>query len=362
MQIKMTNWMQSMHRSNAKVSGMLSGGMKNDLANDTKKNLSGNSVSNAASMNLSKSGRYKARMLKESEQSSSADDVMQKAESTINDLIDTVKSGGKLTAEQERIFNEGIKDIASKHYKDMKDMKLSAADILEELKDNYLQRQQLFADLQEKVESEMAEGRDLSDNVKMMTTQQEQDEKEKLIEILKESVDDDSDETDTDADSDQKVSDDSAQDSFDVATDDQEKNKDADAVDDSAMRDKRRAAELIDKNSKQISDMKAQSVNERAQELQYAKYLDRDYEQIMELLDQEDVTTEEKVQAYDDYKQNSHANAYNREVHRVKKEFDLETWLMAKIQFQSQGAIREVMADGPDLSRIGTDFIKKFLV
>lgn len=82
----------------------------------------------------------------------------------------------------------------------------------------------------------------------------------------------------------------------------------------------------------------------------------------MELLDQDDVSAEEKVQAYDDYKQNSHANAYNREVHRIKKEFDLETWMVAKIQFQSHSAIHDVVAEGPDLTQIGTDFIKKLLV
>ena len=100
--------------------------------------------------------------------------------------------------------------------------------------------------------------------------------------------------------------------------------------------------------------MKDQSVSERKQELLYAKYLNQDYEKIMEVLDQDEASPEEKLQAYDDYKQNSQVNAYNREVHRIKKEFDLETWLMAKIQ--------DVMADGLDLSQIGTDFIKKFLV
>ena len=138
MQIKMTDWMQAMHRSNAKSSGMQISGAKSDAGNGANKKLSGNSASNAASVDLSKSGRYKARMLKESKQCDSADDVMQKAESTIDDIIDTVKSGGKLTREQERIFNEGMKDIASKHYKDMKDMKLSAGDVLLELKENYL--------------------------------------------------------------------------------------------------------------------------------------------------------------------------------------------------------------------------------
>ena len=360
MQIKMTNWMQNISHSKGKVSGMQMSGLNNSKTSDTIKKSAGNA--NAATIDLSKSGRYKARMLKESEKSSSADEVMQKAESTIDDIIDTVRNGGKLTKDQERIFNEGIKDLASKHQQDMKDMKLSPGDVLQELKDNFLQRQQLFADLQEKVESEMSEQQDLTDNVKLMTSQQEQDEKKKLIEILKKTLEDDSEETDNESDSDQKVDDDSPQTSFDVATDDSKQADDSDTVEDAALHDKLKAADMIDKNSRKISDMKDQSVSERKQELLYAKYLNQDYEKIMEALDQDEASPEEKLQAYDDYKQNSQVNAYNREVHRIKKEFDLETWLMGKIQFQSHGEIHNVVTDGTDLSQIGTDFIKKFLV
>ena len=362
MQIKMTNWMQNRNPSNGKITGVQISGLNNNKTGGARKKFAGNSASDAASLDLSKSGRYKARMLKESEKSSSADEVMQKAESTIDDIIDTVRNGGKLTEDQERIFNEGIKDLASKHQQDMKDMKLSPGDVLQELKDNFLQRQQLFADLQEKVESEMSEQQDLTDNVKLMTSQQEQDEKKKLIEILKKTLEDDSEETDNESDSDQKVDDDSPQTSFDVATDDSKQADDSDTVEDAALHDKLKAADMIDKNSRKISDMKDQSVSERKQELLYAKYLNQDYEKIMEALDQDEASPEEKLQAYDDYKQNSQVNAYNREVHRIKKEFDLETWLMAKIQFQSHGEIHNVVTDGTDLSQIGTDFIKKFLV
>lgn len=361
MQIKFTNLTQNMKHSNVKISSTQIGGLNSNHANNAQKKFLNTHASNAASVDLSKSGRYKARMLRESERNSITDDVMQKAESTINDIIDTVKSGGKLTKDQERIFNDEMKNMASKHYNDMKDMKLSEADVLQELKENFLQRQQLFADMQQKVESEMSQKQDLSDNVKLMTYQQEKEEKEKLIEILKESMDDDSKETNTNLD--ENVEDDSSQDSFDVATENTDENVDStNAVDDAVIRDKQRAANVIDKNSKQISDMKEQSANERAQELQYAKYLDRDYEQIMELLDHDDVSADEKLKAYNDYEQNSHANAYNREVHRVKKAFDLETWLVGRIQFQSHSEIHDVMADGPDFSQIGTEFIKKFLV
>lgn len=361
MQIKMTNWMQAMHRSNAKSSGMQISGAKSDAGNGANKKLSGNSASNAASVDLSKSGRYKARMLKESEQCDSADDVMQKAESTIDDIIDTVKSGGKLTREQERIFNDGMRDLASKHYKDMKDMKLSAGDVLQELKENYLQRQQLFADMQKKAESETAHGQELSDNVKLMTAQQEQDEKEKLIEILKESLKED--ETDQNQDGDCKTDDDTSKKGYDISSGDTDDNADSiNDADAAALQDKLKAADLIDKNSKKISDMKEQSALEGTKERQYARNLEHDYEKIMDILDHDEIAADEKLMEYESYKANSYSNAYNREVYRNKKVFDLETWLTAKIQFNSYDDLEEVKGDGLDLSRIGTDFIKKFMI
>lgn len=360
MQIKFTNLMQNTNHLNTKLSNVQIGGAVHYTKSDKKNGIvmTNSQADPAASVDLSKSGRYKARMLKESEQSQT-NDVMDKAESTINDIIDTVQNGGKLSKDQERIFQEEMKKMASKHYSDMKDMKLKPADVLQELKENFLQRQQIFADMQKKVESEMSDEQDLSDNVKLMTVQQENDEQKKLIEILKESLDDG--EKDSDQDGNKKVDEDSDQKSYDVATE----NEDADAtenVDDGALSDKLRAADLIDKNTKQISDMKSQSVNEGAKERQYAKNLDRDYEQIMDVLDHEEIAADEKLMAYEDYKANSYDNAYNREVYRIKKVFDLETWLMGKIQFNSNNDIHEVKSDGPDRSRIGTDFIKKFMI
>ena len=80
------------------------------------------------------------------------------------------------------------------------------------------------------------------------------------------------------------------------------------------------------------------------------------------VLNHDELGADEKLEAYEDYKINSYNNAYHREVYRNKKVFDLETWLMGKIQFNSNNDIHEVKNDGPDRSRIGTDFIKKFMI
>ena len=360
MQIAFTNSMQNKNHLNTKLSNVQISGAVHYNKPDKKNGIvmSNGKANIAASVELSQSGRYKARMLKESEQSQT-NDVMDKAESTINDIIDTVKNGGKLSKDQERIFQEEMKKMASKHYSDMKDMKLKPTDVLQELKENFLQRQQIFADMQKKVESEMSDEQDLSDNVKLMTVQQENDEQKKLIEILKESLDDG--EEDSDQDGNKKVDENSNQGSYDVTTGD-ENTDSTESVDDGSLSDRLRAADLIDKNTKQISDMKAQSANEGKKERLYAKNLDHDYEQIMDVLNHDELGADEKLEAYEDYKINSYNNAYHREVYRNKKVFDLETWLMGKIQFNSNNDIHEVKNDGPDRSRIGTDFIKKFMI
>lgn len=357
MQIKHVNFMNQLKIGNGKISGIENTEQKGKTNGI---HLNSQTQTPAATVDFSKSGRYKARMLKESEQSKK-DDTMSQAESTIDSIIDTVRNGGKLSKDEERIFNDGLKDLASKQHSDMKDMKLSQDDVLQELKANFLQRQQMFENLKKQVENEQAEKTDVTDNVKLMTNQQENEDKKKLIEILKKSLEEDQD--DSDETDDKNVKDDSGRENFTIHGEQMDESADQDGVqDDGAIDIKKKAADVIDKNADQIADMKSQSASEGAKERRYAKNLEKDYEQIMDVLNKDEVSADEKLAAYEKYKASSYDNAYNREVNRIKKNFDLETWLVGKIQFHSHNDIHEVVRQGMDFGQIGTEFIKKFLI
>ena len=142
----------------------------------------------AATVALSKSGRNKARMLTESK---TKENAKSEAEIRIDNIIDTVKSGGKLTGEEKRIFNDELRNLSVDYYKNMKDLKLDMEDVLSALKENYMQRQKIFEDLQKEVEANQSEDDEIKDNVMIASYKQEKEEKERLIEILEESLDED---------------------------------------------------------------------------------------------------------------------------------------------------------------------------
>lgn len=345
MQIRLTNVLKNETIENRGI-------QNNTVVTNVNRNpMQNRATKSAVSVELSRSGRNKARMLKESERSKKSD-VMQQAEQTIDNIIDKVRSGGKLSKEEERIFNDELKNMSSQQYSDMKNMRLSQEDVLQELKDNFMQRQKLFADMQEQVEQEQTAQNDLTDNVKLMTSQQDQENKKKLIEILKESLDEEEEQS-GDAQS-KKAEDNTKPENFDVETGSSDETPTTDA--------QMHASGVIGKNADQIAAVKKQTLAESAQERMYAKNLDEDYERVMDFLDHEDISNEEKLQSYEDYLNNSKYNAFQREVYRVKKNFDQETWLIAKIQFLSHNDIQEVMQGDLDRSQIGTEFIKKFLI
>lgn len=302
----------------------------------------------AAAMELSKSGRNKARLLAAS---TTKDDVMAQAEAKIDNLIDTVKSGGTLSKSEEELLSNELQKMSSGHYKDMKDMRLSRDDVLMDLKENFLQRQRIFADMQEKVEAENNADDMIADNRMIASYQLEKEEKERIIEMLKESTGDDED---TKEESHSTENEESTEDI-------QLEPVDGDAALEVSM--KKKAAAVIDGNASQISDVKSQSETEGIAEQEFSHLLDRDYSTVMEVLGNDEASIKDKVDAFEEYQTNSRINAHGREVQRNKKLFDFETWLVAKIQFQGHNDLREVLASEHVLnSQIGMEFIKEFMI
>ena len=62
------------------------------------------------------------------------------------------------------------------------------------------------------------------------------------------------------------------------------------------------------------------------------------------------------------FTEEAYASARGREVERIKKEFDIETLMMAKITFLGQNGIDDMINGDVEQGQMGTDFIKSFLV
>ena len=315
----------------------------------------------AAVVNLSKAGRYKARLLAKDERIKEAESQAEaKAESQIDNILDTVRSGGVLTKDEERILNEELKSLAAKQHSNMKNYKLDPNDegVLEALKENYLQRQKIFDEMQKEVQAAGTDGADREFDRRLASMQQESEEKERLIEVLEESVrSEEESEEDT-----EEVSGEKPEEKQEIHITMGEEQAESD-MDSSQVKTKQDVLQVLEKNQNNISDVKAKSQSEFKKEREYAQKLDSEYEKITELLDNEEVTTEEKVAAYDDYMTNSKHYAHEREIQRLKRNFDAETHLIAKIYMNSHDDFDEINKNNENLyGQLGTEFIKKFLI
>ena len=304
----------------------------------------------AATVALSKSGRNKARMLNESKIKENA---KSEAEIRIDNIIDTVKSGGKLTGEEKRIFNDELRNLSVDYYKNMKDLKLDMEDVLSALKENYMQRQKIFEDLQKEVEANQSEDDEIKDNVMIASYKQEKEEKERLIEILEESLDEEH----------EKKTDEEPSETDETVKSENTEEVTDDTADTSQVDTKMKALELIEDNKKEISDMKSQSQKEMGKEMECSRQLDHEFVKIVDILDNDEISNEEKMKSYEDYLVMASTYAFEREVYRNMKIFDFETWLMSKIELNAHNDAGEVIKNEDSLNTLmGTEFIKKFMI
>lgn len=307
----------------------------------------------SATVTISKSGRAKARMLNES---SKKDEYMKSAESKIDKILDTIRDGGILSKEEEELVNNELKNMSEKKYKDYRDLRLSPEDVMAELKENYLRRERLFFDMQEQLEVDANNQLDDFDTVKIMTYMQEKENDEGIIEILKECAEEEDEKENSEAEG--KV---------EKEADEQEINVNVgenplDEIESEDGNLQKRAMKIIENIENKMNDVKEASEKSGKKESVFAKSLEDDYERIQQVLNNDEVAVEDKVKAYDRFVSEAGENARGREVQRIKKQFDAETLMMAKIMFAGHNGIDNVINGNVDRSQIGTEFIKSFLV
>ena len=111
-----------------------------------------------------------------------------------------------------------------------------------------------------------------------------------------------------------------------------------------------------------MSDVEEASEKARKKENDFAKNLEDDYKRIQQVLNNDEASIEDKVKAYDRFVREAGESVRGREIQRIKKQFDAETLMMARIMFQGHNRIDNVIKDNVDRSQIGTEFMKSFLV
>ena len=307
----------------------------------------------SATVTISKSGRARARMLNESTKN---DDYMKNAESKIDNILDTIRNGGVLSKEEEELVNNELKNMSEQKYKEYKDLRLKPEDVMTQLKENYMRRERLFFEMQEQMEADFANQQNEVDNVKIMTYMQEKENDEELVEMLEECAEDG--EEKTNSDSEEVIQKEENGQEINLNVGDEAVNE----IETEGANLQKQALKMMESIENEFGDVQDARAESAKKESGFAKGLEEDYKRIEQVLDNEEVAIEDKVKAYDRFVSEAGVNARGREVERIKKQFDAETLMMARIMLQGQNRLDDVINGNASHSQIGTDFIKSFLI
>ena len=323
--------------------------------NDNKFFVMGKAVKDdtSATVTISKSGRARARMLNESTKN---DDYMKNAESKIDNILDTIRNGGVLSKEEEELVNNELKNMSEQKYKEYKDLRLKPEDVMTQLKENYMRRERLFFEMKEQMEADFVNQQNEVDNVKIMTYMQEKENDEELVEMLEECAEDGEEESNTESEEITQKEADGQEINLNVG---EEAVNEIETEGANLQKQALKMMESIENEFDDVQDARAESAKK---ESGFAKGLEEDYKRIQQVLENDEIAIEDKVKAYDRFVSEAGVNARGREIERIKKQFDAETLMMARIMLQGQNRLDDVINGNASHSQIGTEFIKSFLI
>lgn len=327
----------------------------NAFNNDNKFFVMGKAVKDdtSATVTISKSGRARARMLNESTKN---DDYMKNAESKIDNILDTIRNGGVLSKEEEELVNNELKNMSEQKYKEYKDLRLKPEDVMTQLKENYMRRERLFFEMQEQMEADFANQQNEVDNVKIMTYMQEKENDEELVEMLEECAEDG--EEKTNSDSEEVIQKEADGQEINLNVGDEAVNE----IETEGANLQKQALKMMESIENEFGDVQDARAESAKKESGFAKGLGEDYKRIQQVLENDEIAIEDKVKAYDRFVSEAGVNARDREIERIKKQFDAETLMMARIMLQGQNRLDDVINGNASHSQIGTEFIKSFLI
>ena len=312
--------------------------------------------STSATVTISATGRARAKMLKETTEN---DTYLKDEEVKIDKILNTIREGGTLSKEEQELVNNELKNMSEQKYKEYKDLRLKPEDVMTELKENYMRRQKLFFDMQKQLEAEANGATGDIDTVKLMSYMQERENDEKIIEMMEECVEDE-EETISEREKESMDTSDSILGEGEITISTGEVTVEETQTTDNCVQ--KQALKQIENIENQMNDVDEKRNESSQKEHSFANGLEEDYKRIQQVLGNEEISVEEKVKAYDRFVAEAHVNARGREVERIKKQFDAETLMMARIMFLGRRSLDDASNKNVEQSLIGTEFVKSFFV
>ncbi|WP_026495518.1 hypothetical protein [Butyrivibrio sp. WCD3002] len=321
----------------------------------------------AATVDLSTEGRNLSRKLKEEK----LDELKEKTYEARNDLdrVDALNSklrnGDELTDEDREFINEELKKISSQNYtekrfyvfgkQDFEDAKVMAA-----LKEHMIQRIQIYSDMQKELEAHK-DSDDINKTAQMVAeAEQEQNQKKRIVDILKETLVDDEEEEEA-LEHEKEVAS-SNENSEAEGSGIIEFENEEQAVKSSEDILKFRAIDLIDKNKEQIDNMFSQSQGETEEIRELNNKMDAELIRSYDLLTNDELSEEEKLEEFNKSYKYMDNLFFEKRIDTVKSKLDFDTWLISKIEFNSHNNLHEVLKDDDVINPMGgIDMVREFL-
>lgn len=258
----------------------------------------------------------------------------------LSEILGKISSKQHVSKRQSDWLNDELSALASKGYDLSKNLHLTREDerILRALGDNIKQRQRIFNNLLQEIEStEGKNGFTLIEINNIMEQKQMEDD----LKVMKESLKDDEDEEkDKEVKEKEKLEE-------EAEYTDQAEEVDEEVKDD-PLRDEKRAAEIIDKNMDEIDSLKTQQHEEFLMSQKSDALLDSSYRYTKEILKNNETALEEKGKAVEEFSKKAKRYALDREAYRNKAEYDAETVMFARILAQQHDDLREVIKRNPN--------------
>lgn len=272
-----------------------------------------------------------------------------KAEKSFERLLDDALNGEVLSKEeQERLDRELIGRI-QRHYDAMSNLRLADDDerVLEEMKKNFLMRQQALKDMKQAAEDEKQQEE---------ATRQEAEAERNADEVANKAA-----EADMIAKSLEQETDMGAQKNEEVSRGNISGTAGDNTVSDTDKAANHQKVLNYDENNKgNIEELDNQRIAEAMQEKEYSRMLDESYERTMQVFENKEFSLKERAEAYKIFMNEAEEIAVNREIAKHQKIYDYGSVIDLRIKVLSSRGVKNTAAqtDKDTMQSTGRDFVK----
>ena len=321
----------------------------------------------SASVDISNEGRELAKKLRDSK----AEEIKEKAAQTQSSLerVDALnaklQSGEELSDEDRDFINEELKKLSAQNYADKRFHVLTREDYeqaMGSLQENMIQRLRLYSDMQQELEAQEYSDEAIKDSQMLAEAQEDQNQKKKIIEILRESIktdEDDEEDEDVELEDVDILAEDGEEESGVLEFEDED-GKVTEKTPEDKMKFK--AMDVISDNKEQLDSMFGQSASESKDVRDANALMDEDLIRTYDILTNDEISEEEKLSAFNESQVNMNELFRNKVVGTVMSKLDFDSWLIGKIEFNAHNNVKEVLKDDSVINSMGgIDMVKDFL-